>query len=92
MTAEPAFPWASGQGGSITLNAPLTGEQIADGALRVTDGQGRILHPIEDGTGGVDFYTDSTGDTLVCSMTSEDNLTWAVTCEEGFRILNISKV
>lgn len=55
VQANPALPWAAREGGTITLSEPVTGTDLANGALIITDSNGNVLEPqLNDGY--VDYY------------------------------------
>lgn len=66
MQANPALPWAVGQGGTLGLSQPITFDELADGALVFTDDQNNTMdvrkYSIAQGVWAVDIGYENGGD------------------------------
>ena len=66
MQANPALPWAVGQGGTLGLSEPITFDELADGALVFVDDQNNTMdvrkYSIAQGVWAVDIGYSNGGD------------------------------
>lgn len=66
MQANPALPWAVGQGGTLVLSQPITFDDLAEGALVFTDDQDDKMdvrkYSIAQGVWSVDIGYSNGGD------------------------------
>lgn len=66
MQANPALPWAVGQGGTLGLSEPITFDDLAEGALVFTDDQDNTMdvrkYSIAQGVWAVDIGYSNGGD------------------------------
>lgn len=66
MQANPALPWAVGQGGTLGLSEPITFDELAGGALVFTDDQNGTMdvrkYSIAQGVWAVDIGYSNGGD------------------------------
>lgn len=66
MQANPALPWAVGQGGTLGLSEPITFDELAEGALVFTDDQNNTMdvrkYSIAQGVWSVDIGYNNGGD------------------------------
>ena len=66
MQANPALPWAVGQGGTLGLSEPVTFDELAEGALVFTDDQSNTMdvrkYSVAQGVWAVDIGYSNGGD------------------------------
>lgn len=88
MTAEPALPWADGQGGAVTFNPGITAEEILAGKVRITTTTGQLL-TVRGGATDVYDFIDRDG-TAVCTLIMSGTTSGQVNVRSSWRIMSIT--